>query len=73
MTEFLDCPPYGWFAFEVVEARKWDWIALMVDVDLDDFTERHRPARSCWVRIPGKHRNYDAAWDALKGMMATRH
>jgi hypothetical protein len=37
-----------------------------------------RFARSClqvgtWVRIPGKHRNQDAAWDALEDMIATRH
>jgi hypothetical protein len=51
--------------------RKWDWVALMVDVHPDDLD---RPARqSCWVRIPGKHRNQNAAWDALEDMIATRH
>jgi hypothetical protein len=37
----------------------------------------HRPgdriARQRWVRVPGKHRNKDAAWDALEDMMPTRH
>jgi hypothetical protein len=28
-------------------------------------SERMRTAREAWVRIPGKHRNKDAAWDAL--------
>lgn len=32
-----------------------------------------RTAREAWVRVPGKHRNHDAAWDAFQDMMATRH
>jgi hypothetical protein len=28
-----------------------------------------RTAREAWVRIPGKHRNRDAAWNALKNMI----
>ena len=33
--EYLDGPQAGWFALGVTRAttRKWDWIALMVDVD----------------------------------------
>ena len=48
-------------------------------LDLDrraprDHCSGERPARqSCWYRIPGKHRNRDAAWDALEDMIATRH
>jgi hypothetical protein len=36
--EYLDRPPAGWFALDVMrkEARKWDWVVLMVDVDPDD-------------------------------------
>jgi len=30
-------------------------------------------AREAWVRVPGKHRNKEAAWDALENMIATRH
>jgi hypothetical protein len=30
-------------------------------------------AREAWVRVPGKHRNRVAAWDALEDMVATRH
>jgi hypothetical protein len=30
-------------------------------------------AREVYVRIPGKHRNWDAAWDALQELVATRH
>jgi hypothetical protein len=31
--EYLDRPPTGWFLLDVVreEARKWDWIALMIE------------------------------------------
>jgi hypothetical protein len=34
----LDRPPAGWFALDVMqkEARKWDWVALMVDVHPDE-------------------------------------
>jgi hypothetical protein len=51
-------------------ARKWDWVALMIDVHPDDLD---RTTRSGWVRIPGKHRNKDAAWEALENLLATRH
>jgi hypothetical protein len=91
--EYLDRPPVGWFALDVMrkEARKWDWVALMVDVDPDDlesctcdfptlfyvhpkdYQPGERKARQRWVRIPGKHRDRDAAWDALEEMMAMRH
>jgi hypothetical protein len=32
-----------------------------------------RVVREAWLRIPGKFRNKDAAWDALEDMLATRH
>jgi hypothetical protein len=38
--EYLDAPvpPPGWFVLGVVreEARKWDWTALLIDVDPDE-------------------------------------
>jgi hypothetical protein len=91
--EYLDRPPPGWFVLDVMrkESRKWDWTALMVDVDPDELKHclcktaflyvhpnEYRPdgsrvAREAWVRVPGKHRNRDAAWDALKNLIATRH
>jgi hypothetical protein len=90
--EYLDPPP-GWFVLDVMrrESRKWDWSALMVDVDPDDLKncacdfpalfyvhpKEYRPgdraARQRWFNIPGKHRNKDAAWEALEDMMTTRH
>jgi hypothetical protein len=58
MHEYLDRPPAGWFALAVMqkEWRKWDWVALMIDVHPDDLD---RTTRHSWVRIPGKHRNKD--------------
>jgi hypothetical protein len=85
--EESDKPPAGWFLLDVVKktrSRKWDWFALMVDVDPNDLKyytcdvpalfyvhpDEHRPgehgpARQCCVSIPGKHRNREAAWDAV--------
>lgn len=31
-----------------------------------------RVAQEVWVRIPGKHRNKDLAWEAFQDMMAAR-
>jgi hypothetical protein len=39
----------------------------------DKALDGSRTAHEAWVRIPGKHRNRDAAWDALEDMIATRH
>jgi len=52
--EFLDRPPTGWFVLDVMrfEARKRNWVALMIDVDPDDlgifdaFGERRREMAS---------------------------
>ena len=89
---YFDRVPDGWFVLDVMkESRKWDWVALIADTDLDDLKnctcdfpalffvhpKDYRPGprkvRQGYVRIPGKHRNWDAACDALKDMMATRH
>jgi hypothetical protein len=45
--EYLDRPPSGWFPLDVMRAtpRKWDWCALMVDVDPDDL-------KHCVVEFP---------------------
>jgi hypothetical protein len=68
--------PTGWFALDVTrrEKRKWDWVALIVDVHPDDYKpDGSRAAHEAWVRIPGKYSNRNAAWDALEDIMATRH
>jgi hypothetical protein len=88
-TQYIDRPPAGWFPLDVMKAekRKWDWVALMVDVHPGELKHclcktafryvhprDYRPdggrrAQEAWVRVPGKHRNMDAAWDALQGMV----
>ena len=32
-----------------------------------------RRVSNVWVRVPGKHRNKEAAWDAVQEMVAVRH
>jgi hypothetical protein len=90
--KYLDRLPPGWFALDVMreKSRKWDWVALTVDVHPDElkhcrcriaflyvhpneYRPGNRRAREAWVRVPGKHRNKDAAWDALQDLMETRH
>jgi hypothetical protein len=70
----LDRPPAGWFVLDVLrwQARERDWVALVIDVHPDEL-DRGRRARHALVRIPGKHRNRDAASDALQDLVATRH
>ena len=93
--EELDRPPAGWFPLNVFkkQTRKWDWVALLVDVDPDELKycacdfpalffvspaeycpAEGRKARQCYVRVPGKHRNANAAWDAICDMIeAAKH
>lgn len=90
--EYLDRPPADWFVLDVMrkEARKLDWIVLMVDVDPDqlntctcdfpalfyvhpkDYRPGERKVQQRWVRVPGKHKNRNAAWNAVEDMIATR-
>ncbi|MER9947942.1 hypothetical protein [Mesorhizobium sp. M0047] len=74
-TTERDRPPSGWFVVDVMrrEARKWDWAALVTDTHPDEDPEARIFAKQCWVPIPGKHRNRDAAWDMFEAMSATRH
>lgn len=74
MPEIVGRPPPGWLALIVIRktSRKWDWVALMVHPD-DCRPDGTRTPRQAWVRVPGKHRNEDAAWNAFRDMIATRH
>jgi len=77
-VEYVDCCPPNWFVLDVMreKSRSRVWVALMIDVHPDDMQALYREgrrARECWVRIHGKHRDRDAAWDALQDTLATRH
>jgi hypothetical protein len=42
-------------------------------VDPKQYQPGQRRAQQRWVNIPGKHKNRDAAYDALENMITTRH
>ena len=80
-TEYLDRIPDGWYVRDVMRksSRGWDWCALVIDCDPED-QEWHRMTRrkmqSGFYLIPGKYRNYDAAYEALEALealLATKH
>jgi hypothetical protein len=48
-------------------------VNLVLEEALARVSKDGRTAREAWVRVPGKHRNKDAAWAALENMIATRH
>jgi hypothetical protein len=56
--EYLDRPAPGWFVLTVTreKPRKWDWVALMIDVDPEDLKNCacDFPARF-WIH-PDDHR-----------------
>jgi hypothetical protein len=39
-------------------------------IDPKEYRPGQCQAQQLWLRIPGKHRDKDAAWDALENMMA---
>jgi hypothetical protein len=52
---------------------KCDFPALFY-VHSKEYRPGTRSARQVWVRVPGKYRNRDAAWEAIsEGLWATRH
>lgn len=73
--DYLDRPAAGWHALDVMreKSRSPCWVALLIDMDPEEFVTSSRKCRHQWLRIPGKHKNSDAAWEALQNVMATRH
>jgi hypothetical protein len=74
--EDFDRRPPGWFVLGVnrADARKWDWVVLMVNYDPDSDPGRpnsynRETATLRAFRIPGKYRNMEAARYALKDLM----
>jgi hypothetical protein len=47
--EYLDSPAPGWFVLDVMREKsgKWDWVALMIDVDPEDL-------QNCICEFPAK-------------------
>jgi hypothetical protein len=72
--EYIDRVPERWHVIDVMKrtSRCWDWVTMVFDVDYKTFRKGAK-AQSQMVRIPGKHRNRDAACEALEDLMATRH
>jgi hypothetical protein len=72
-VETLDRLPAGWIVLDVYprEAHARDWTALVVNIHPRDCPPG--ALRQGWLPVPGKHRNRDAAWDALEDAIATRH
>ena len=74
-TEYVDRLPPGWFVLDVMRAHRGhtrDWVALLVDWDPDAPRVGPPPgSQSAWLRIPGKHRNRDAACDRLEAIVAS--
>jgi len=50
MTEYLDCPPTGWFALDVMrKGKQKSWVALMVDVHPDEL--RHCLCKTAFLYV----------------------
>ena len=62
----VDVPP------NELETRSWDNLVWLY-VHPDNYRPQAPRGRHAYVRIPNKHRNEDAAWEALEHMIATRH
>ncbi len=73
--EYIDRPPAGWFPLDVMrqKGRSLSWVALLIDMHPEDFRNSACKCQQRGLRIPGKHKNRDAALDALQSMIATRH
>ncbi|MBR0907032.1 hypothetical protein [Bradyrhizobium liaoningense] len=48
-------------------------IAFLYIDPKDYHPDGSRAAQEAWVRVPGKHRTKNAAWEALLDMLETRH
>jgi hypothetical protein len=71
-TVYVDRLPPGWFVLDVMRAQRGhtrDWVALLDDRDPDAPQPLQQDRKSAWLRIPGKHRDRDAACDRLEAMV----
>ncbi len=67
--EYIDRPLNHWFILQVLRKRRgWEWRALLIDVDPDDFvSHRGCPYKSRWLDL-GWHKSRAAAWAAAEEM-----
>jgi len=77
-TPTLDRLPDGdWYVLSICKrtARGREWVALLIDVDpeSEDWPQGCRKSRECWFNIPGRHKDRDAAWQAMADACETRH
>jgi hypothetical protein len=65
--------PAGWLVLDVTrkEARSSSWVALLLDVEPDDF-KAGASGQPRWLEL-GKHKNLDGAWHHAKEVVATWH
>jgi hypothetical protein len=75
MIEYIDRPPGGFHPLDVMQqkTRSLYWVALLIDVHPEDFKACACQCQQRRLRIPGKHKTWDEAWEALQAMIATRH
>jgi hypothetical protein len=75
----IDKPPTGWFALDVTKtgsARKWDWVALMIDVHPDDL--KYCLCKIAWLYVhpndyqPDGSRTAQEAWVRIPGKHRTK-
>jgi hypothetical protein len=66
---------HAWHILDVMRksGRGFQWTALLIDVDPDDFVSGRCDAGcSCFLDL-GWHKSCDNAWDVAEQMIATRH
>jgi hypothetical protein len=70
--KYLERVTAGWFVLDVMrkEARSSSWVALLLDVEPDDF-KAGVSGQSRWLEL-GKHKSRDDAWHHAKEVLATR-
>ena len=70
VTITTNLPPSSWAILDVLRrgaGRRGEWAALMC-ADAE-----HPGTQWAWVAVPGKHRTWRLAWQAMGEALETRH